>query len=307
MNTESRLIKLYRTRTFSEKMSDTFDFVRENWRPLIKYITYLLLPVALIETFLGDNFMTGNIRFANIIGKNDITEMMPWLSSLIGMVLFTYVGFILLNALVYTMMQQYEQRQGLQGVTFADLKPGILRMTARQMILFAISIVLIVVFFIFFALMITISPFMIFPVILVAILVYPLLILVTPIYLFEDRGIISTYAKSVRLGWKTWAGIVAVTIVLYTIAIILQTVISMPAYIMMGIKEVLTAKGDGAGFVSSFGYSAVQYLLGVIASFCGSCLLSFVTIGTAYQYGHACDKVDGVTVDRDIENFESLN
>lgn len=262
MNTESRLIKLYRTRTFSEKMSDTFDFVRENWRPLIKYITYLLLPVALIETFLGDNFMTGNIRFANIIGKNDITEMMPWLSSLIGMVLFTYVGFILLNALVYTMMQQYEQRQGLQGVTFADLKPGILRMTARQMILFAISIVLIVVFFIFFALMITISPFMIFPVILVAILVYPLLILVTPIYLFEDRGIISTYAKSVRLGWKTWAGIVAVTIVLYTIAIILQTVISMPAYIMMGIKEVLTAKGDGAGFVSSFGYSAVQYLLG---------------------------------------------
>lgn len=45
----------------------------------------------------------------------------------------------------------------------------------------------------------------------------------------------------------------------------------------------------------------------MIASFCGSCLLSFVTIGTAYQYGHACDKVDGVTVDRDIENFESLN
>jgi hypothetical protein len=27
----------------------------------------------------------------------------------------------------------------------------------------------------------------------------------------------------------------------------------------------------------------------------------------AYQYGHACDKVDGVTVDRDIENFETLS
>ena len=80
-------------------MSDTFDFVRENWRPLIKYITYLLLPVALIETFLGDNFMTGNIRFANIIGKNDITEMMPWLSSLIGMMLFTYVVYTLYQLL----------------------------------------------------------------------------------------------------------------------------------------------------------------------------------------------------------------
>ena len=51
MNTEFRLIKLYRIRRFGEKISDTFDFVRENWRPLLKYITYLLLPVALVQSF----------------------------------------------------------------------------------------------------------------------------------------------------------------------------------------------------------------------------------------------------------------
>ena len=53
-------------------------------------------------------------------------------------------------------------------------------------------------------------------------------------------------------------------------------------------------------------YSAIQYLLGVVSNFCGSLLMTLLSIGLAYQYGHACDKVDGVTVDRDIENFEEL-
>ena len=42
MNQERPLIKLYRTRTFSEKMSDTFDFVRENWRTMLKFLTYVM-------------------------------------------------------------------------------------------------------------------------------------------------------------------------------------------------------------------------------------------------------------------------
>ena len=59
MNQERPLIKLYRTRTFSEKMSDTFDFVRENWRTMLKFLTYMMLPLALVQTFAMNNFMTG--------------------------------------------------------------------------------------------------------------------------------------------------------------------------------------------------------------------------------------------------------
>ena len=48
MISEKPLIKLYRTRTFGEKMSDTFDFVRENWRPMLKYFSYQLLGQELV-------------------------------------------------------------------------------------------------------------------------------------------------------------------------------------------------------------------------------------------------------------------
>ena len=309
MTSEKSLIKLYRTRTFGEKISDTFDFVRENWRILLKFITYLLLPVALVQTFCSNNFMSGYMQTFAMIGSGspDLNEMLPWLSSLALMTLTMYVGIILLTALVYTMMQEYEQRPGLQGITFADLKSGILSKIGRQVILLITSIVLYAVIIMIAALMIAISPVLILPAILIAVIALPLFVLVLPIYLFEKTGLISAYAKSIRLGWKTWAGVVGVVVVLYIVVAILQGIISTPWYLMLTVKNVLSTTGNSAGFVSSFSYTAIQYLLGVISSFVGSCLMSLIYIGIAYQYGHACDKVDGVSVDKDIENFENLN
>lgn len=312
MNTEKPLIKLYRIRTFGEKLSDTFDFIGENFRTMLKYITYLILPVALVQTFCMNNFMTGYMSSISMmtsgIGGPDIAGMLPWLTSMGSYLLVQYVALILLYALVYTMMQLYERRpERLQGVTFAELRPSVTKMCLRELVLLFTSILLFTVIVLIVALMIIISPLMILPAILLALIALPLIVLVHPIYLFEDTGIVSAYAKSVRLGWKTWAGVVGVIIVLYIISSILSGLVSTPWYIMVMVKNVFTAQGDTAGFVSSFGYTAIQYLLGVVSSFCGSCVMALMAIGTAYQYGHACDKVDGVGVDQDIENFETLN
>ena len=306
MNTEKPLIKLYRTRTFGDKISDTFDFVRENWRVMLKYITYLLLPIALIQTFCMTNFMTGYMQAITMIGSSDISTMLPLLSSMALYMLVMYVGYVLVTALIYTMMQQYEQRPGLQGIMMSDLKPGVMNKSLRMVALLLTGIVLMVVYGVLMVLLVAINRLMVFPAILLLLVILPLFVLVCPIYLFENRGIVSAYAKSVRLGWKTWAGIVGVVLVLYIITMILQTVVSMPGYIMLTVKNVLGGSGNATGFVSSFGFTAIQYLLGVISSFCGICLMALITIGIAYQYGHACDKVDGVSVDKDIENFETL-
>ena len=206
MNTEHKLIKLYRTRTFSEKMSDTFDFVRENLRILLKYITYLLLPVALVQTFCMTNFMTGYLQTINVMvsGKSNPAEMASWMLSMALMVLVMYVGMILLVAMVYSMMQLYEQRPGLQGITFADIKTSFFRMSGRQLVLLVTNIVFYLVFALIIVVMVAISPYMILPAVVLSIVVMPLLVLVYPVYLFETMGVISAYAKGIRLGWKTW-------------------------------------------------------------------------------------------------------
>ena len=289
-------------------MSDTFDFVRENWRPMLKDITYLLLPVALVSTVAMDNFMTSQMSLTSTIGQGDMDAVLPWLLSMGVTMLFYFVDIVLGNALTYTLMQLYEQRQErLQGITFAELSPGFWQKCGRQLVLLVTGFVLLIVVGLIASPSVLLGPAV---VILVAILLFialPLIFLVQPIYLFEKISVVKAYAKSVRLGWKTWAGVVAVITVLYIIVSIVQGVVSTPWYIMVMLKNVLVTQNSEPAFMSSFGYTAIQYVLGVISNFFGSLLMTLPSIGLAYQYGHACDKVDGVGVDRDIENFETLN
>lgn len=310
---EKPLIKLYRIRTFGEKISDTFDFVRENFRPLLKYLTYLMLPLSLVQAFAQTNFMGGYMDFIEKMGKNvqqnsDVSQMLSWVGSMTLMVVVDYVAMMLLVAIVYAMMQHYEQRpQRLEGITGEELRPDVTRLLGRQFIVLITSIVVMAVFGVFAALMAVIHIGMVILAFVLLLVAIPLFALVTPIYLFErETGIVSAYTKSIRLGWKTWGGIVGVGLVLFIIVTIVGSIIETPWTIMLMVKNVLTAQGSDTGFVSSFGYTAIQYLLGVISTYVGNLLMSLLYIGMAYQYGHACEKVDGVTVDRDIENFETL-
>lgn len=310
---EKPLIKLYRIRTFGEKISDTFDFVRENFRPLLKYLTYLMLPLSLVQAFAQTNFMGGYMDFIDKMGKNvqqnsDVSQMLSWVGSMTLMVVVDYVAMMLLVAMVYAMMQHYEQRpQRLEGITGEELRPDVTRLLGRQFIVLITSIVVMAVFGVFAALMAVIHIGMVILAFVLLLVAIPLFALVTPIYLFErETGIVSAYTKSIRLGWKTWGGIVGVGLVLFIIVTIVGSIIETPWTIMLMVKNVLTAQGSDTGFVSSFGYTAIQYLLGVISTYVGNLLMSLLYIGMAYQYGHACEKVDGVTVDRDIENFETL-
>lgn len=307
------MIKLYRIRTFGEKISDTFDFVRENFRPLLKYLTYLMLPLSLVQAFAQTNFMGGYMDFIDKMGKNvqqnsDVSQMLSWVGSMTLMVVVDYVAMMLLVAMVYAMMQHYEQRpQRLEGITGEELRPDVTRLLGRQFIVLITSIVVMAVFGVFAALMAVIHIGMVILAFVLLLVAIPLFALVTPIYLFErETGIVSAYTKSIRLGWKTWGGIVGVGLVLFIIVTIVGSIIETPWTIMLMVKNVLTAQGSDTGFVSSFGYTAIQYLLGVISTYVGNLLMSLLYIGMAYQYGHACEKVDGVTVDRDIENFETL-
>ena len=50
-------IELYRTRSFSEKLSATFDYLSENGRLLLKFLLYLILPVCMVQALGMNTFM----------------------------------------------------------------------------------------------------------------------------------------------------------------------------------------------------------------------------------------------------------
>ena len=48
------------------------------------------------------------------------------------------------------------------------------------------------------------------------------------------------------------------------------------------------------------------YLMGILQAFGMYLSIIFTIIGLAYQYGHASEVVDSVSVEEDIDNFDNL-
>ena len=49
MESQKPKIAMYVKRSFGEKLNASFDFIRENWKLMLKFTTYLLLPLCLIQ------------------------------------------------------------------------------------------------------------------------------------------------------------------------------------------------------------------------------------------------------------------
>ena len=315
-------IELYRTRTFSEKISDSFAFIRESWRTILKFFTYLLLPVSIVMAFFMDGFMSSYMR--NVMGVMDGTavdntaDLVSFGLTTLGLLVVSAVASVLLTALVYALFRLYDRRGELrlQQLSMAELKPELLLMVRRTLVLLltgiaiALLVGLLLVATVF--LLVSIVPIfglLLLPLIYIALLAVAMpLMLVVPIYLLEDGiPVLEAYQKAWRLGFQTWGGLFAVLFVLGLIGGILQSFTSLPWTVMLVAKSIFTLQGETGGFMNSVGYSFLQYLLCIVECYFALLASVLTFVGLTIQYGHASDKIDGVGVAQNIEKFDELD
>lgn len=312
-------IPLYKVRQFGEKIGDTFAFVNENLKPLLKYLTYFLLPLALLTGLVLNGYMDGVLNMAQASsagGDMSFESMSSLMVSYGGVMLMAFLVYIILPAVVYGLMRIYGYReQRLVGLTWDECKPVITKLLKRSLkfiiVTFLLALLLLVVYFglVWLLMRMSVGVGAIGMVVLVLVLVVFLIpfTLAQPVYLFEDNTtVIGALKKSFRLGMPTWGGIFAVTLVLSIIVGILSGIVSMPWTIAMVAKATFGIDGGGEGFVGTTAFSFMTYLLGVVQTYFGYLCYTVLFIGIAYQYGHAAEKIDHVTVDSDIEQFDTL-
>ena len=208
------------------------------------------------------------------------TATVPDTASLLGfmsyyglyMIVFM-IGSILLTSMIYALIRTYNEREErLEGITLGILKP-------------------------LFTLFLTIPLLIAF--------VVPLA-LWAPIYLFEDITVMESFKKTFRLGFATWGGVFLISLIMGFIANVLQGVTMMPWYIATLVKYFFSLSDVGSETTVSAGYSFILYLLGIVQAFGAYLSMIFTFVGMAYQYGHASEVVDSVTVESDIDNFDKL-
>lgn len=311
MESQKPKIAMYVRRPFGEKMNASFDFLKENWKPLLKFTTYLILPLCLVQALSLNGLMGGVLKMSAFAGSTGVGATANTLQTFMGyyglfMLLFL-IGSVLLTSLVYALIRTYNEREErLQGITLKDLKPLLFKNIKRLLLMALFCIGLVFVVSLVIGLLAGISPFTL-------ILTVPLLVafavplaLFAPIYLFEDISLMNAFRKTFRLGFATWGGVFLITIVMGIIANILQGVTMTPWYIATLVKYFFAISDTGSETTVSAGYSFILYLLAIIQAFGAYLSMIFSFVGMAYQYGHASEVVDSITVESDIDNFDKL-
>ena len=300
-------IELFKKKSFGEKLNATFDFVRENFRPLLKYLTYLLLPLSLVGAFGLQGFMSNYMSIISMqaagVSPDDALIAIGIMSRLLLYVLLFMLMALLTSSLVCALIRLYEERaEGLQGITFSDIKPLLLRNMGRSLLMmlgFVLLYIVAVAILVALALLTPWTLLLTLPALIACL--FPLYYWM-PAYMIEDNSFFGSLAKAFRLGFPTWGGIFGVMFVIGLLVNIISTVVMLPFIIVFLVKSLLFVSEEGGDYVW---IDYVGYLLSVFTLYATMVLSSLSLIAISYQYGHACDKIDGVSMDHDIDDFDT--
>lgn len=302
-------IPLFQVRTFGDKFTATFDFIAQNWRVVLRYVLYLLLPLCLLLPLGLNTFVSGAAGTAFQEGDIDNSKIASWMVSYAVTVVCYLVCGILVTALSIGLMNLYQKRDnGLQGLTWTELRPVLLHGCKRTVIL---GLAMMVVFFLVIMLVATVASIFDTTALLLLLVVacflgLPLM-LATPVYLFEDdTTLFESFRRAYILGWPTYWSMLGFLLVVGLVCQFISGITTMPWYFMTIVKTALSIRGEDTGVTTSVYYTFGQYLLGVLQA-AGAFLCAVIGyVALMFQYGHARETVEGTSVEGDIERFDDI-
>lgn len=293
-------------RTFTAKFDNTFEFMKQNWKPYLRFLTYFLLPLSLVQALSLNTYMqtVSNMQSINNI-KGSGGALLQFLAGCSATAVCSVVGFMLLFAVSYALMKEYADRNGdIRNISFAELKPSLIRMLKRSVAVMAFSVAFAaVVIGLMVLLGMLFLPLAILPFFAALAVCIPLMLLY-PIYLFEDITMLEAIKKSLGWGFKTWGGTAAITFVVSLIIGFASNLISIPYSMLIMIKGLAGVSSGFSVVANSPVYIVITYLLGVLSVFASYLGYAIMTVAIAYQYGHAADKLGNMGIMNQIDNFE---
>lgn len=316
-NTKQRRINLYASRSIGETLSATFDFVTQNFVPLIKFLSAFLLPVSAL---MGLSYQSMFSSFAHIENLNDETEqILSVVMSYLPVLLLCLIGALLTVAVTYTLMQKYQQRDNLlKGLTLSEIKPllkhNLWRVFKMLLLLTLLGIVAFVVLVLVATMMMAIGgKFEAFLFLLyMAMLAIALpLGLALPLCVFEpELGLFSCVKKALRLGFKTWGTLFVVMLVITMLVQIVSFILMIPflfTTMTTMFFEIDSTQYASLAYTSSAWFSVLTFASSLLFCF-GLLLMSALSfVAFAFCYGRAADKVEGVSVKNAVQNFDSTD
>ena len=317
MQIERPKIELYEMRSFGEKFSAVFGFIRENFKLLLRACTYLLLPLCLVQGVVMEVMMkllapyyTNTFDMGEDV---DVTQgmLLRFGASYVGYGICFLIGSTLLAGICYSMVKYYHKSPNrLRNTTLSDLKPIIIQVIKRSLLMTVVLVALLIgvlVLVISLAAIVSAPILAIIPILALFVCWLPAS-LALPVYVFEDKEtLFSSIARGIKLGFHSFWSLLGLMFVIGFLTNILSSFTSIPWYILTVVKSVLLATDTTqSSFAASPVYSFFVYLSSVFMNFGMYLTMTISTFALAFHYGSIAEEEDGFSVEDDIQHFEEL-
>jgi hypothetical protein len=293
------LINYHQTRDFGRKMSVTFEFLRQNFKPLGKSILMIAGPPVLLASLLMGSFFQdvfSNTFSTMGMGGGGSDQMLALFSApgfllkILLMLVFILVSSVASLATINNYILLYEEKQTNKievSEVWERVRDTFMMYLGTCFLFTILAIAVYVGLFIPVALLGAVSPFLIFfGVIGLIVAVFYLLISSSLIFIvrsYERTGFMEALTRSFRLVQGKWWSTFGLSMVLYLIAGTISYVFMIPWYILTVISSLHNAGVEGFESTGS-GYGMISMVLLTLYYLAQMILYSLPAVGLAFQY-----------------------
>ena len=293
---EYRHIEFQHTRDFSRKINATFEFIRQNFKPLAKSLLYIAGPSVLVGSVMAGLFMSEffSMSITAQVDPERIAENFTspafWLQMLLMMV-FLLVSYVVSLATINSYVVLYDEKKTNQievSEVWGRVQKAFWQYLVTSIILFGLFIVLYVMMLIPIALVSQISGFLLFFGILFIIGLIMFLAVSSSLTYFiqsyEKKGFGEAVVRSYRLvnngkWWSTFGLVVVLTVI-----VILISYVFMIPYYAITFATMFHDVSERTMEAPAQGYTILTLVFFTLYYMVQMLLYSLPNVGIAFQY-----------------------
>ncbi len=311
----SALINYHKTRDFSQKMSVTFEFIRQNFKSLAKSILFIAGPPVLLASLLMGSFFQDFFSASMSIGagntnafQNLVLTPSFWFQILL-MVVFLLTSTVATISTINNYILLYEEKQTHQietGEVWDRVRKTFFMYLGTAVLFTILGVAVYLLMIIPVALLGAISPALVILGVMAFIVGIVYLIFSTSLVFivraYERAGFFEAIGRSFKLVQGKWWSTFGLIFVLYLIAVVVSYVFMIPWYIITVVTslhntgvEGFQAPGKGMATLSLVLFT-LYYLTQMI-------LYTLPNVGIAFQYFNLVERKEARGLMNQIESI----
>ena len=295
-------IEFQRYRDFGQVISGTFEFLRQNFGPLLKSIIFISGPFILLAGIFGGIYQKNAFSFNVVKTLSDIS--LPFLLY----ILFIFLSMTFMIAILYEYIKIHLKREE-EGVIQIDDVWLAVRSKFIKYLLFSVGYFLIifvaamlVVIPLFFLFNVATNPFAIFLILLIV--MFPIIYLSVVMSIgftaamFEDTGLFASISRAFYLIKNRWWITFGLILVLSLIQGFMGFIFQIPQYIAMMVIMFNTMDGSQTDGITEI----IMIITSIISAF-SFVFYSVNLVGVALHYFSLVEQKDAKGL---LEKIESI-